>query len=35
MVAEKAADMIIGKEALSSIDAPVWIHPRIRLTKQR
>lgn len=34
MVAEKAADMILGKKALPSLDAPVWIHPEFE-TKQR
>ena len=34
MVAEKAADMILGKAALPSLDAPVWIHPEFE-TKQR
>ena len=34
MVAEKAADMILGKEALPSLDAPVWIHPEYE-TAQR
>lgn len=33
MVAEKAADMILGKEALVE-EAPVWIHPEWQ-TKQR
>ncbi len=34
MVAEKAADMILGKDPLPSLDAPVWIHPEYK-TKQR
>lgn len=34
MVTEKAADMILGKEALPSLDAPVWIHPEFE-HKQR
>jgi choline dehydrogenase len=34
MVAEKAADMILGKVALPSLDVPVWIHPEYE-TKQR
>jgi choline dehydrogenase len=34
MVAEKAADMILGKDALPSLDVPVWIHPEYE-TKQR
>jgi choline dehydrogenase len=34
MVAEKAADMILGKDALPSLNAPVWIHPEFE-TKQR
>lgn len=34
MVAEKAADMILGKQALPSLGAPVWIHPEFE-TKQR
>ena len=27
MVAEKAADIILGKPTLPSLNAPVWIHP--------
>jgi len=27
MVAEKAADMILNKPALASVNAPVWIAP--------
>ena len=34
MVAEKAADMILGKPALASENAPVWIHPEFA-TQQR
>jgi choline dehydrogenase len=34
MVAEKAADMILGKDALPSLNVPVWIHPEFD-TKQR
>ncbi len=34
MVAEKAADMILGKAPLPSLDAPVWIHPEYA-TEQR
>ncbi|MFD1382757.1 choline dehydrogenase [Rhodanobacter aciditrophus] len=34
MVAERAADMILGKSLLPAADAPVWIHPEFE-TKQR
>ncbi|MEO9653627.1 choline dehydrogenase [Marinomonas sp.] len=34
MVAEKAADIILGKPALASENAPVWIHPEFA-TQQR
>ena len=34
MVAEKAADMILGKAPLPKLDAPIWIHPEYE-TKQR
>jgi len=34
MVAEKAADMILGKQALPRLEAPVWIHPEFE-SKQR
>lgn len=34
MVAEKAANMILGKAPLPSLDAPVWIDPEFE-TKQR
>lgn len=34
MVAERAADMILGKAALPSLNAPVWIHPEFE-SKQR
>jgi choline dehydrogenase len=27
MIAEKAADMIRGKEMLPASDAPIWVHP--------
>jgi choline dehydrogenase len=28
MIAEKAADVIRGRPALTPSDAPVWIHPQ-------
>ena len=34
MIAEKAADMIRGRPALTPSDAPVWIHPNWE-TEQR
>ncbi len=34
MVAERAADMILGKSLLPAADVPVWIHPEFE-TKQR
>ena len=34
MVAERAADMILGKSLLPAANAPVWIHPEYE-TKQR
>ncbi|SBS29854.1 Oxygen-dependent choline dehydrogenase [Marinomonas aquimarina] len=34
MVAERAADMILGKSLLPSANAPVWIHPEYQ-TQQR
>jgi choline dehydrogenase len=34
MVAERAADMILGKSLLPAANAPVWIHPEYQ-TQQR
>ncbi len=34
MVAERAADMILGKTQLDSLNAPIWVHPDYR-TQQR
>jgi choline dehydrogenase len=34
MMAEKAADMILGKAPLPRQDVPVWVHPEWE-TKQR
>lgn len=34
MVAEKAADLIAGREPLTPSDAPVWVHPKWQ-TRQR
>ncbi len=34
MVAEKAADMILGNDPLPSRDVPVWIHPEFETTQR-
>ncbi|MBO6826524.1 MAG: choline dehydrogenase [Sneathiella sp.] len=34
MVAEKAADMILGNDPLPSSDVPVWIHPEFETTQR-
>ena len=34
MIAEKAADAILGKPPLPACDAPVWVHPEWE-TRQR
>jgi choline dehydrogenase len=28
MIAERAADLIRGRQPLASVEAPVWIHPK-------